>query len=48
MQPKFDVNAPDLYIPSMAYVTYVLVVGCVLGVRDAFSPDQVRNAIHFP
>ena len=31
VQPKFDVNAPDLYIPCMAYVTYVLVVGYILG-----------------
>jgi len=25
----------------MAYVTYVLVVGYVLGLKDAFSPDQL-------
>ena len=34
VQPKFDVNAPDLYIPSMAYVTYVLIVGYILGLRQ--------------
>ena len=39
VQPKFDVNAPDLYIPTMAYVTYILLVGYVLGLRNAFSPD---------
>ena len=25
--PKFDVNAPDLYVPLMAFTTYVLLVG---------------------
>ncbi len=43
VQPKFDVNAPDLYIPSMAYVTYVLVVGYVLGIKNAFSPDKLAT-----
>ena len=41
MQPKYDTNAPDLYIPSMAYLTYVLLVGYVLGLRNAFSPDAL-------
>lgn len=31
VQPRFEINAPDLYIPSMAYVTYILVAGLVLG-----------------
>lgn len=39
VQPKYDVNAPDLYIPTMAYATYVLLVGYILGLRNAFSPD---------
>lgn len=41
--PVEDVNAPDLYIPAMAFVTYVIVVGlskgmsmkCVGSVRTA-------------
>ena len=36
VQPKFDLNAPDLYIPTMAYVTYVLLVGYILGLKNAF------------
>ena len=36
VQPKFDLNAPDLYIPTMAYVTYVLLVGYILGMKNAF------------
>ncbi|XP_049642604.1 protein YIF1B isoform X1 [Suncus etruscus] len=37
--PRFDVNAPDLYIPAMAFITYILVAGLALGTQDRFSPD---------
>ena len=43
VQPKYDVNAPDLYIPSTAYVTYVLFVGYILGLRNAFSSDSLAT-----
>lgn len=36
VQPRFEINAPDLYIPTMAYVTYVLVAGLVLGMQDRY------------
>ena len=36
VQPKYDVNAPDLYIPCMAFITYILVVGYILGLRNTF------------
>ena len=29
--PREDINAPDLYIPTMAFVTYILLVGFVFG-----------------
>lgn len=31
VQPRYEINAPDLYIPTMAYVTYVVLAGFVLG-----------------
>eukprot|EP01102_Stenamoeba_stenopodia_P001042 TRINITY_DN1092_c0_g4_i1.p1 TRINITY_DN1092_c0_g4~~TRINITY_DN1092_c0_g4_i1.p1 ORF type:complete len:353 (+),score=68.17 TRINITY_DN1092_c0_g4_i1:72-1061(+) len=37
--PREDVNAPDLYIPTMAFVTYVLLCGLVLGLSKKFSPE---------
>ncbi|XP_033014534.1 protein YIF1B [Lacerta agilis] len=37
--PRFDINAPDLYIPVMAFITYVLVAGLALGTQNRFSPD---------
>ncbi|XP_012712606.1 protein YIF1B isoform X1 [Fundulus heteroclitus] len=37
--PRFDVNAPDLYIPTMGFITYILVAGLALGTQDRFSPE---------
>lgn len=39
--PRFDINAPDLYIPVMAYVTYILCIGIALGTEDKFSPEEL-------
>ena len=35
--PSEDVNAPDLYLPLMAYVTYAIVVGYVVGSQGRFA-----------
>jgi len=39
--PRFEINAPDLYIPSMAFVTYVLVCSVILGTQNRFTPEQL-------
>jgi len=39
LPPNLDINAPDLYIPLMAFVTYVLLVGFFMGTRFKFTPD---------
>ncbi|KAL0269526.1 UNVERIFIED_CONTAM: hypothetical protein PYX00_007229 [Menopon gallinae] len=39
VQPRYEVNAPDLYIPTMAYLTYVLVAGLALGTQNRFTPE---------
>jgi hypothetical protein len=39
--PKLDTNAPDMYIPVMAFVTYLLIVGVCLGIQEKFSPEQL-------
>ncbi|XP_026274056.1 protein YIF1B [Frankliniella occidentalis] len=41
VQPRFELNAPDLYIPTMAYVTYVLLAGFVLGFQNRFTPEKL-------
>ena len=34
-----SLNTPDLYIPSMSFVTYILMVGYVLGNQGRFAPN---------
>ncbi|CAG8662241.1 3241_t:CDS:2 [Ambispora leptoticha] len=37
--PREDINSPDLYIPVMAFVTYVLLTGIVAGTEHKFHPE---------
>jgi hypothetical protein len=37
--PKDDLNSPDLYIPVMSFVTFVLLSGITFGISDKFTPD---------
>lgn len=41
LTPREDVyaNAPDLYIPTMAFITYILLTGMALGMQQRFSPE---------
>jgi len=41
LPPRDDINAPDLYIPTMAFVSYVLVVAFLMGEAWHFSPEVV-------
>uniref|UniRef100_A0A1A9VJE2 Protein YIF1 n=1 Tax=Glossina austeni TaxID=7395 RepID=A0A1A9VJE2_GLOAU len=41
IQPRYDINAPDLYIPTMAFITYVVVAGLMLGLQNHFSPEKL-------
>lgn len=40
--PIYDINAPDLYIPLMAFGTYVVLAGISLGLRGKFSPEALN------
>ncbi|CAI9098810.1 OLC1v1035519C1 [Oldenlandia corymbosa var. corymbosa] len=37
----YDINAPDLYIPLMAFGTYVVLSGFFLGTQGKFSPEAL-------
>ncbi|CAO1624749.1 unnamed protein product [Parajaminaea phylloscopi] len=37
--PREDVNAPDLYVPVMSFVTYVLLIAVSLGLSNRFRPE---------
>jgi len=39
LPPKEDKNAPDLYIPIMAFVTYIILIGFVMGLKNRFTPE---------
>ncbi|RDL36547.1 Uncharacterized protein BP5553_05899 [Venustampulla echinocandica] len=39
MPPRDDVNSPDMYIPVMALVTYILLSTLLAGLRGAFQPE---------
>jgi hypothetical protein len=41
--PRLDVNAPDLYIPCMAFITYILLVSYVKGSRSEFTPELMAS-----
>ncbi|KAF8527579.1 YIF1-domain-containing protein [Hysterangium stoloniferum] len=37
--PREDINSPDLYIPTMALVTYVLLAALQSGLESRFNPE---------
>jgi hypothetical protein len=39
LPPRDDINAPDLYVPLMAFISYVLMVGFVMGTAFKFTPE---------
>lgn len=42
--PREDINSPDLYIPSMALVTYILLSALRAGLDNTTRPEQVLAA----
>ncbi|ORE05460.1 hypothetical protein BCV72DRAFT_209294 [Rhizopus microsporus var. microsporus] len=43
--PREDLNSPDLYIPVMAVVTYVLLCGLTAGLENKFHPELLYIAV---
>jgi len=39
--PRDDINAPDLYIPIMSFITFILLMGLALGVYHRFTPETL-------
>ncbi|KAG8904239.1 hypothetical protein FRB99_002059 [Tulasnella sp. 403] len=42
--PRDDINSPDLYIPAMAFVTYVLMAALIAGMQKRFHPEVLGVA----
>ncbi|KAJ2613948.1 Transport protein yif1 [Coemansia sp. RSA 1365] len=41
MSPREDNNSPDLYIPTMGLVTYVITIGLIIGRMGVFHPEDL-------
>ncbi|KAK5121827.1 hypothetical protein LTR85_004702 [Meristemomyces frigidus] len=39
MPPREDINAPDMYIPLMAFVTYIILSTLIAGTNGTFEPQ---------
>lgn len=44
---EVDVEEPDLYIPTMGFITYVLLCGVVRGIQEQFSSDTLSSTMSF-
>jgi hypothetical protein len=42
-QNRIGMNQPDLYIPLLSFVTYILTIGLSLGTDDKFEPDALGS-----
>lgn len=45
LPPHLDVNAPDLYIPTMSLLTYVLLCALCYGTANKFNPEVIPDVI---
>lgn len=43
LPPRDDLNSPDLYIPIMALITYILISTVLAGVRGSFHPELLGS-----
>ena len=41
--PRFDENAPDLYLPVMSLITYVLLCAFLFGSKGEFTPEALPD-----
>ena len=48
LTPREDVNAPDLYIPSMAFTTWVLLIGIQAGRQQQYAFSLFTPHLVFP
>lgn len=47
LPPREDVNSPDMYIPVMAFVTYILLSTLLAGFRGAFHPEVMGSTFAY-
>ncbi|MCJ1256065.1 hypothetical protein MMC24_003885 [Lignoscripta atroalba] len=47
LPPRDDLNSPDMYIPVMAFVTYILLSTLLAGLRGEFHPEVMGYTFGF-
>lgn len=43
LPPRDDINSPDMYIPIMAFITYILLSTVLAGMRGSFHPELLGS-----
>lgn len=43
LPPRDDINSPDMYIPIMSLITYILLSTVLAGVRGTFTPELLGS-----
>lgn len=44
---EVDIEVPDAYIPTMGFITYVLLFCLIQGLQERFSPDVLSSTLTF-
>lgn len=47
LPPREDLNSPDMYIPVMAFVTYILLSTLLAGMRGVFHPEVMGSTFMY-
>eukprot|EP00927_Polykrikos_kofoidii_P020170 TRINITY_DN19503_c0_g1_i1.p1 TRINITY_DN19503_c0_g1~~TRINITY_DN19503_c0_g1_i1.p1 ORF type:complete len:294 (-),score=51.01 TRINITY_DN19503_c0_g1_i1:269-1150(-) len=42
-----EIEEPDLYIPTMGFITYVLLCGLIQGLQEKFQPEVLSSTVTF-
>ncbi|EEH33527.1 transport protein yif1 [Paracoccidioides lutzii Pb01] len=43
LPPRDDLNSPDMYIPAMAFLTYIILSTALAGLRGVFHPELLGS-----
>ena len=47
LPPREDINSPDMYIPVMAFVSYILLSTLLAGMRGTFHPEVMGSTFGY-
>lgn len=47
LPPSRDPNAPDLYLPLMSFITYIVICSYVKGTNGKFTPEVLNTVMYW-